>query len=180
MANEIPLLQPTILRGVVEKLTAPEELTLINRFPKESHPFSNVAVWDIIKGSRTVAGPTVPNSEAHIVPRLGRAQQQATMIYMRDKKVFEPTTMRWLRPVGEMTASTAAQAEAAVMREVTDLNTRFDNFVELSLWGALMGNLNFNYRGVVTNVDYQMPASHKITPAVKWNVATPAQIIGDL
>jgi hypothetical protein len=39
-----------------------------------------------------VAKPNVPNSEAHIVPRLGRSQEAASVIYLREKKVFDPTT----------------------------------------------------------------------------------------
>ena len=71
---DVSLLEPTVLRGVVEKLTAPENLVLSNSLPKTPWPYPSVT-WDVIKGSRMVAKPNVPNSEAHIVPRLGVSQE---------------------------------------------------------------------------------------------------------
>lgn len=172
----ISLLEPTVLRGVVEKFTAPETLTLLGRVPQTPWPFPSVT-WDIIKGSRMVAKPNVPNSEAHIVPRLGRSQASASFIYLREKKVFEPTTLHWLRTPGELAAT---NAERAVLREVADLNQRFDNFAEFMLWSALKGRLDFEFPDVVASVDYQFPASHKPSPAVGWDTATPQQIVGDI
>ena len=64
---DISLFQPTVLLGVVEKFTAPESLTMLNRISKTASPFPT-ATWDVIKGSRTIGRPNVPNSEAHIVP----------------------------------------------------------------------------------------------------------------
>ena len=31
------------------------------------------------------------------MPRLGRSQESAAFIYLREKKIFEPTTLHWLR-----------------------------------------------------------------------------------
>lgn len=172
----ISLLEPTVLRGVVEKFTAPETLTLLSRVPQTPWPFPSVT-WDIIKGSRMVAKPNVPNSEAHIVPRLGRSQASAAFVYLREKKVFEPTTLHWLRTPGELAAT---NAEKAVLREVADLNQRFDNFAEYMLWSSLKGRLDFQFPDVVASVDYQFPASHKPNPGVGWDTATPQQIVGDI
>lgn len=172
----ISLLEPTVLRGVVEKFTTPETLTLLGRVPQTPWPFPSVT-WDIIKGSRMVAKPNVPNSEAHIVPRLGRSQASAAFVYLREKKVFNPTTLHWLRTPGELAAT---NAEKAVLREVADLNQRFDNFAEFMLWGALKGRLDFEFPDVVASVDYQFPASHKPSPGVGWDTATPQQIVGDI
>jgi hypothetical protein len=173
---DISLLEPMVLRGVVEKFVAPETLVLLNRVPQTPWPFPSVT-WDVIKGSRMVAKPNVPNSEAHIVPRLGRSQASAAFVYLREKKVFEPTTLHWLRTPGQLAAT---NAEQAVMREVADLNQRFDNFAELTLWGALKGNLSFDYPDVQAAVDYQFPASHKPTVGTSWPSATPQQIVADI
>lgn len=173
---DISLLEPMVLRGVVEKFTTPETLVMLGRVPQTPWPFPSVT-WDVIKGSRMVAKPNVPNSEAHIVPRLGRSQEAASFIYLREKKVFEPTTLHWLRTPGEIAAT---NAEKAVLREVADLNQRFDNFAELLLWGALRGNLVFDYPDVQAAVDYKFPASHKPHPAVGWDTATPQQIVSDI
>lgn len=175
---DISLLQPTVFRGVVEKFTAPESLELLSRTPTRAWPFPT-ASWDVIKGSRAIAQPNVPNSEAHIVPRLGRSQESASFLYLREKKVFEPTTLHWLRAPGEIAKS---EAEKAVLREVKDLNQRFDNFAEWALWRALTGRLTIEDtgHGVSADVDYKFPASHKPNPGTSWATATPAQIVADI
>lgn len=173
---EIPLLTPVVLRGLIEKFTAPETLVMLNRIPKTPWPYPS-ATWDVVQGSRAIAAPNVPNSAAHIVPRLGRSQESAAFVYLREKKVFEPTTLHWLRTPGELAAR---NAEAAVMREVADLNQRFDNFAELLIWKALTGNLVLDYVDVQANIDYKFKASHKPTVGTSWATATPAQLIADI
>jgi len=173
---EISLLEPTVLRGVVEKLTAPEDLSLLRKLPRQSHPFPS-ATWDVIKGSRMVAKPNYPNSEAHIVPRLGVSQESAAFIYLREKKVFEPTTIHWIRTPGQLAAT---NAEKAVLREVTDLNQRFDNFAEFCSWRALTGTLVLDYPDVQATIDYKVPGSHQATVGTTWATATPVQIRSDV
>lgn len=177
---EISLLQPTVLRGVVERFTAPQSLEMLSRIPKTPHPFPTVQ-WEVIRGSRAVARPNVPNSEAHIVPRLGRSQESAAFIYLREKKVFEPTTLHWLRQAANsLTDLNKTQAEAAVMREVADLNQRFDNFAELCIWKSLTGNLVLDYPDVQANVDYKFLPSHKPFVGTSWATALPNQIVSDI
>lgn len=173
---EISLLEPVVLRGLVEKFTTPESLIMLGRLPRVPWPFPSVT-WDIIQGSRMVSRPNVPNSEAHIVPRLGRSQASAAFVYVREKKVFEPTTIHWLRTPGQI-AST--NAERAVLREVRDLNQRLDNFQEWCIWQALTGVLTLDFPDVQAVVDYQLPPSHKPDPAVGWDTATPQSIVGDI
>lgn len=174
---DIPLLNPVVLRGVVEKFTAPMSLIMLNKVRKTPWPYPT-ATWDVIRGSRAVARPNVPNSEAHIVPRLGRSQESAAFIYLREKKVFEPTTIHWIRTPGQLAAT---NAEQAVMREVNDLNQRFDNFAEFCLWQSLTGNLNLDYPDVQAAIDYKFLASHKVAnTAVDWATATPQQIVSDI
>jgi hypothetical protein len=173
---EISLLQPTVLRGVVEKLTAAEALTLTRSLPRTPWPYPSV-VWDVIRGSRTVAKPNVPNSEAHIVPKLGVSQESARFVYLREKKVFEPTTIHWIRTPGTIAAR---NAEQAVLREVTDLNQRFDNFLEFCCWRALTGTLTLDYEDVQAVVDYNVPTSHKPSAGTGWNTATAAQQRADI
>jgi len=174
---DISLLEPAVLRGVIEKLVTPENMLLSSRLPKSPHPFPT-AQWDVIKGSRQVARPNIPNSEAHIVAPLGRAQMAASFIYLREKKVFNPTTLYWLRAPG--TVSNKQNAEQAVLREVTDLNQRFDNFLEWACWAALTGTLTLT-GDVVASIDYQIPASHKIaSPTTQWSTATAQQMVADV
>lgn len=173
---DIPLLRPAVLRGVVEKFTAQDSLVMLNKVSKSPWPFPT-AQWDVIGGSRAVASPNVPNSEAHIVPRLGRAQGNASFIYLREKKVFEPTTLHWIRTPGE---TAAVNAEKSVMREVGDLNQRFDNYAEYCIWKALTGTLTIATPHVNATVDYHFPVSHKPTVSNSWATATPAQIVADI
>lgn len=176
---DIPLLEPSVIRGVVQKLPVPETMTLTNRLPHTPYPTQTVT-WDVIKGSRMVGRPNVPNSEAHVVPRLGISQQAASMIYYREKKVFSPTTLHWLRAPGSV--SNIKNAEQAVMREVTDLNQRCDNLVEWSCWQALTGSLVLNYPDVKATIDYKIPASHKPVGVTSWDPAsgTPDGIVADV
>ena len=173
---DISLLEPTVLRGVVEKLTVAEKLTLMNELPRTPWPYPSVT-WDVIQGSRTVAKPNVPNSEAHIVPRLGVSQESASFVYLREKKVFEPTTIHWIRTPGELAAR---NAEAAVLREIKDLNQRFDNFAEYICWQALTGTLTLDYPDVQATVDYKVPASHKPSVGETWATADPDEIREDI
>lgn len=177
---EISLLQPTVLRGVVERFTAPESLEMLSRIPQTPHPFPTVQ-WEVIRGARAIARPNVPNSEAHIVPRLGRSQQSAAFIYLREKKVFEPTTLHWLRQAaGSLSELANRRAEEAVLREVADLNQRFDNFAEFCIWQALTGELVLDYPDVQATIDYQFLSTHKPQTAHGWDGASPTQIVEDI
>lgn len=173
---DISLLEPMVLRGVVEKFTAPENLLMLGRLNQTPWPFPS-ATWDVIRGSRMVAKPNVPNSEAHIVARLGRSQESAAFVYLREKKVFEPTTLHWLRTPGQIAAT---NAEKAVLREVSDLNQRFDNFAEFCIWSALKGLLTLDFPDVQASIDYKLPTSHKPHPGTSWAAATPSQIVADI
>ena len=177
---DISLLQPTVLRGVVERFTAPESLEMLSRIPQTPHPFPSVQ-WEVVRGSRAIARPNVPNSEAHIVPQLGRSQESAAFVYLREKKVFSPTTLHWLRQAASSVSELANhRAEEAVLREVADLNQRFDNFAELLCWKTLTGNLVLDYPDVQANVDYKFLTSHKPFVGTSWATATPGQIVEDI
>jgi hypothetical protein len=166
---------------VVEKFTTPENLTLLNRLPRTPWPYPT-ATWDIIRGGRYVAQPNVPNSEAHVVAPLGRAQQSSSFIYLREKKVFSPTTLHWVRQPGDIQPGDIAKAnaEAAVLREVNDLNVRFDNFAEYVAWQALKGTLTLDYPDVQASIDYGIANSHKPSAGTSWASATVAQIMDDI
>lgn len=174
---DISLLEPLVLLGVVEKLPAPQNMILLNSTPKRQVP-TQTFTWDIIRGSRMMAKPNVPNSEAHIVGRLGREQASAALLYVREKKVFEPTTLMWLREVG--TVSGKINAEREIVRELQDLNNRIDAFVEYTLWKALGGNLVLDFPDVQASIDYKFPADHRVNAATPWATASPTEIIEDV
>lgn len=174
---DISLLEPEVLLGVVQRLIPDQTLILMNRVqktPSDAPYFS----WEIQRGSRTMATPNVPNSEAHIVPRLGISAQSASLVYLREKKLFKPTTLHWLKAPGSLTARRNAETE--VLKEVTDLNNRFDTFWEYCLWQALQGQLTISGPDVNATIDYGFASSHKVTAATPWNTATPSQIIANI
>jgi nitrogen fixation-related uncharacterized protein len=175
----IPLLEPQVLNGVVEFLQTPENLVLANMLPTADYLTPSIT-WDILRGTRRVAKPNIPNSEAHVVDRLGRSQATASMIYYREKKAFSPTTTMWVRAVG--TVGSVQRAEDAILREVNDLNTRLANAIELAAWNALTGSLTVTYDvGNSQVIDYQFKSSHKIaTVSNNWSTTTIDHIRGDV
>lgn len=178
MPADVSILQPEIMWQVIQKLPYPNSAVLSSALPRTPWPYPSVT-WDVIKGSQNVAKPNMPNAEAHIISAVGVSQESASFIYTREKKVFEPTTLHWLKAPG--TLNNIQNAEQAVLREMTDLNQRVDNYVELTCWRALSGTINVTYpSGATVTVDTKIPASHKPVPAVSWSTATPQQIIADV
>ena len=71
----------------------------------------------------------MPNSEAHVVSRLGRQQESAALHLPSREEGLPADHDHWLREPGQIAA---VNAERAVLREINDLNIRFDNFAEWS------------------------------------------------
>lgn len=176
----IDLFEATVFRDTVHKLNTIPDHFLLRTIPKVPNQEPTVA-WTVLRGSRNIATPNIPNSEAHIVPQSGREAQTAGLIYLREKKVFEPTTLRWIKAAeNSADPNTTSAAEQAVMREVTDLNNRFDTFWEWALWQALQGRLQTNAGGVVADVDYLFSSSHK--PSFTWTpgTTTPPTVVANI
>lgn len=172
---EISLLEPQVLQGVVSKMPVKDDLVFLKSAPRESTPFPFFQ-WEVQRGSRRISVPNVANAEAHLVGRLGTGQQSASLIYLRDKKTFNPTTLHWLKAVGHA-AENRANAEAAVMRELEDLVTRQDVFWELAFWKAFQNDLSFDGTGgVKADVDYHFPSAHENATA-NWGSTVTTQTI---
>lgn len=174
---EISLLTPTVLNGVLEKLEYPDTflgMRLIGSARPNPWP---IAEWDVIASNREIAAPGIPNTEAKIVPRLGVGKRTAAMVYLREKKVFKPTTLHWLRTPGQLATK---NAEGAVMREIEDLDRRFTAFAEWTFWEMVSGTLTLNYADVKATVDYLIQATHKTTVSTPWSTVATADVIGDV
>jgi hypothetical protein len=180
--SDLSILNPVVLRSLVQEFTAPEELTWLNRVRKT--PINGtVAQWEILRGSRNIAQPNVPNAEANVVDRLGRAFGQSTFAYLREKKQFSETTLRWIRDfMNSPTEENKTNAERQIRREAEDLNTRFDNYAEYLLWQSLKGKFDIesDLNGVKATVDFQMLATHRPNVGSDWSNATPKQIVADV
>lgn len=177
---DIPLMQPVVLNGVIEKFSVPETLVGRTQLMGSDRNLPNpdaVVAYDIVQAARERAKPNVPNTEAHVIKQLGIGHIAASMIYLRDKKVFSPTTIRWLRAPGELAAK---NAEGAVLRELKDMDNRFERFAEFCVWQVFTtGKLQFTGGGVVINLDFQFSNTHLPTTAVAWGLDG-ADIIGDV
>jgi hypothetical protein len=155
---EISLLQPTVLNGFVRRKPFPQNLLgLALMGGRTGYPFPNWA-YDIVQGNQLMSKPNVPNQEAHIRPQRGVGQVAGSFIYMRDKKVFTPTAIHWLRAPGELARSAA---EAKVAEEVSDLDDSIERFVEWSVWQMLLtGTLIVNRPDAPrVNINYQIPSN---------------------
>lgn len=174
---ELQLLQPTILTGVIEEYVAPPENVARPLFRRVDYPYP-YAKWDILRGSRQRAQVTMPNREGKIVAQLGVGVKTASFIYVREKKAFEPTTLRWLRTPGELAR---ANAEKAVRRETKDLNDRVERLIESFAWDALKGGIiTIDEPDVKASVDMKFDATHKPTAAVLWSDTLNADVIGNV
>lgn len=179
---ESSLLTPTVLTGIIQKYTAPPGNLGRGLFKTKGHAFGT-AEWDVIKGTRYRSDPTYPNREARLVSQHGVGKKTANFIYMREKKAFEPTTLRWLRSPGTLAQK---NAEGAVRRELADLNERLERFVESTIWEALTGTITVSYPDAPdVSIDMGFDGSHEVTAAVKWDHTDTdgnydADIIGDV
>lgn len=174
---EISLLQPTVLNGVIEQLEFPDSflgMKLIGSGRPNPWP---IAEWDVIASNKELAEPNIPNVEAKIVPRLGVGKRTASMVYLREKKIFKPTTLHWLRTPGQLAQK---NAEGAVMREIEDLDRRFVAFSEWTFWQMVSGTLTLDYADVKAVVDYLIQATHKPTVTTAWSTVATADVIGDV
>ncbi len=173
---DIPLLNPTILQGVVEKFLAPPDLLGASMVPRESYPFPTWA-YDVVKGGRNLAVPNTPNAEANIVKQLTVGQVSGSFFYVREKKVLSPTTLHWLRTPGTLATINATKR---VADELRDLNLRTERFVEWCIWQMFTGTLTINKNNVVASVNYLVAASHKPTAGTLWSDLVNSNVEGDL
>src|SRR5262245_22493951 len=131
---QISLLQPTILNGFIRERPFPQNLLGLQLMGAPSaYPFPFWS-YDIIRGNNRMSKPNVPNSEAYLRGYLGLSTVTGSFLYMRDKKVFTPTTLYWLRQPGELAAG---NAEAMVSREVAELDDAQSFFIEWAFWQGI-------------------------------------------
>ena len=165
---ELGIWDPRIINGIVEKFNVPQSLLGSTLVQHQNHPYS---VWnyDIVYTGRTLAGMNTPGSAGSIVSRTRKGTIAGPFAYMREKKIFDPTTLEWLRAPGEVASPAGANAEAAVLREMRDMSNRFDKRIEWMIWQMLQGSLQYSGEGVYLDVDYLVDSTHKPTVAVGWD-----------
>lgn len=161
---DISMFEPRIINGVVEKFLTPPELVGLNLFPTRANP---IPLWqfDIVSGTRNMASINTPGSMGKIVTKATKGTIAGGFIYTREKKIFDPTTLHWLRAPGEVAQS---NAEQEVTRELRELSNRFDRLKEWSVWKMFSGSLAYTRDNTIISIDYLMSASHKPTAGVLW------------
>lgn len=169
---EIALLEPRVLNGVIQEFEGPEELlgrALLGTPDREINPVWEYDINLESRGAQTTY--SVPNSEARIVDKMRKSHIQGGFAYIRDKKTFEPTTLRWLRRVGEL-AVARGNAERMVMEEMEDLRMQHYRGEEIAIWKMFQGEWQYSLTtGAVITVDYQIPDTHKpaaLTGNARW------------
>lgn len=176
---DIPLLQPRVLNGFVIDKPFPQNLLGLQLVgTREPYPFPTWS-YDIIRGNLLMSKPNVPNSEAYLRGQQGVGSAAGSFIYMRDKKMFEPTTLYFLRMPGTLNAR---NAEFAVAREVKDLDDAIERFVEYCIWQMFInGTLTVSRPDAPpVTVDYKVPNSHKVTASPLWSSTSTADVLGNV
>lgn len=166
---DIALLEPNVLNGVIQRMPPADGMLGHDLVGRE--PWAD-AYWeyDIISRRRNIARPNTPNSPGVIIDQNGIGKLRGGFIYTREKKVFSPTVIRWLREPGQMAAP---NAEAAVLREMEELVARVDRWEEFLIWKMLaVGSFDLADLGHNISINYGIDAGHTPTVATFWN--TPA------
>jgi hypothetical protein len=160
----LEMFEPYVINGVVRKFQPQPMLKGLSLVPRKPHPYPTFR-YDVIIASRNIASITTPGSVGNVVQRQRKGQIAGSFAYTREKKIFDPTTLHWLRTPGEYARS---NAEGAVMDELMDLGNRIDKLHETFVWQMLSGNLSYTFEDVTVVIDYLVDSTHKPTAATFW------------
>lgn len=178
---EISLLEPRPLNGLVRKFAGEVSesllgLTLIGASMPDINPTWE---YDILRGNRDRSEPNTPNSEANLIDHMKHGKMTGAYVYLRDKKMFNPTTLRWLRAAGENVVA-SDNARRMVAAELSDMVLRQQRFQEFTVWQMFQGSLTYTHKGGASvTVDFGISNSHKPSVAVTWG-ASGDDPIGDI
>lgn len=165
---DISLLDPRVLNGVIQRMPPADGLMGKTLVRNRSYP---LPVWeyDVQTRRRNVARPNTPDSPAIVIDQGGLGRMVGGFIYTREKKVFSPTVIRWLRAPGQLAGN---NAEAEVTREMQELSARADRFEEYLTWSMLSkGSFDLSNLGHAVSIDYQIPSTHIFAVTNAWNAA---------
>jgi len=181
---EISLLEPRVLNGVVSSFLDDigPELRGMNLIGAPQRDLNPVWEYDIIRGNRDVTSANAPNAEARRVDHIKYGVMTGSYIYLRDKKQFNPTTLRWLREPGNNEV-TRGNAESMVMRELLDMDNRQKRFMEKTIWDMFKGTVSYTHEGGATiSLNYGISSTHNPTLTKKWDSAntTTPDVIADV
>lgn len=173
-----PFLSQRFLQGVVDATKPNSAFKLLNKVDTVDWDKGTLVYWDYLRNVPQLSIPSVPYSEAHIVPRTARVQGSSNMVYYREKAQLVNQFNRWLENLTDET--NYKDAETEVLSAVTTLVNRLDTLKEMCLWLATTGKLVLDFTDVEQEVDYGFLPSHIQTVAVPFSRATAVQIADDI
>lgn len=159
---EIGLLDPRVLNGVIQEFEGPESLLGHELVGTPLRDIQPTWEYDIIRPSRgALTTFNAPNAEARVIDQLKIGHMTGGYAYIRDKKMFTPTALRWLRRAGQDRAA-ARNAEAKVLEELTDMRTQHMRGEEIAIWKMFQGEWTYNLvNGTSETINYRIPSMHK-------------------
>jgi len=172
---DLAILEPRVLNGVIQRMPPADGQKGRQMVPRQSWPDSYWE-YDIVSRRRHIARPSTPNSPATIIDQNGIGKIRGSFVYTREKKVFSPTVLRWLREPGQFARP---NAEAAVLREFQELVARIDRWEEFLIWKMLVAtSFNLSALGQNIAINYNVDPSHKPTVSTYWTDPT-ANLVTD-
>lgn len=178
---ELSILEPRVLNGVVASFLTDISPTLkgVGLMGTPESDLNPLWEYDVIRGGRDKSAPNSPNAEATRIDHIRHKVMNGSYIYLRDKKQFNPTTLRWLREVGSNEVSRAA-GEQAVLQELLDMDNMQKRYIEYAIWQMFTGSLTYDHiGGGSVAIDYNIAAGHKPSVSTNWG-ADGDDPIGDI
>lgn len=172
--------QKPALRGIVDVTVQERVPTLADRFMPDDRVFSTTFAYDIVKMSTHIAAMIGYGAEPPVVDRDAVASKMGELAKMG---------LKYIATEEELLALNQARSDAeqsAIIDKLTvkaiDLVNALQLRVNVSKMEAITkGVFTYNKNGVKINVDYGIPANHKValTPADDWKKPD-HDVIGDL
>lgn len=172
--------QKPALRGLVDATTKDKVPTLADRFLPNANIYSNTFAYDIIKTNRYIGAMIGYGSEPPVVDRDAVASQMGEIAKMGLKYIAteqELLELHQARNEGEK----SAMIDKLTLKGV-DLVDAIQRRIDVIKMEALAkGSFAYNKNGVKVNVDFGVPAEHKValTSPNNWD-DTARDVIGDL
>lgn len=174
--------QEPALRGFVdESVKAPmEELNFVNEFIGDEVTYSTTYAYDVVQQSQFIAGMIGLGAEKPVVDRHATAKVMGELAHFGLKDVV---TIEELYEIAQARNSDAKAAmvdkllnKSADLVDALKLRIRVEKMKALAL-----GYNDYNKNGVKINLDYGIPAEHKIalTGVEAWSDVN-KDVIGDL
>lgn len=173
--------QEAALMGLVDETVQDKVETIGDRFLPNQDTYSTKFAYDIIKSNKHIAAMIGHGGEPPVVDRNEVASKAGELAKMGLKYVAteeELLALHQARSTGEKNAMIDNLSFEGVQL-VQALNRRID---VIKMEALTKGNFNYNKHGIEVNVDFGVPAEHKVslTSPDDWKDDADRDVIGDL